>query len=245
MVEFPEEDIDLELKKYIYLFISNLLLFIVFPFIRLVSKSFYEKNILPYVLNLSCNSKPIDYQRKKVIPDATGKVLEIGIGPGSNLKHYDNTKVTSILGIDPSKELNQIAKKRAEKNNLNIQFLIESASNLSVESKSIDTVVSTYALCSIPEPEKTLQEIVRVLKDDGIFIFSEHGLSPDKSVSFIQNITDSFYPKIAGGCHTNRNIENLIFDNGFEFIELNNIYLPGTQKFLGYNYWGKAKVVSK
>ena len=233
------------MKKYIYLFISNLSLFIVFPLIRLISKSFYEKNILPYVLNLSCNSKPIDYQRKKVIPDATGKVLEIGIGPGSNLKHYDNTKVTSILGIDPSKELNQIAKKRAEKNNLNIQFLIESASNLSVESKSIDTVVSTYALCSIPEPEKTLQEIVRVLKDDGIFIFSEHGLSPDKSVSFIQNITDSFYPKIAGGCHTNRNIENLIFDNGFEFIELNNIYLPGTQKFLGYNYWGKAKVVSK
>ena len=233
------------MKKYVYLFISNLLLFLVFPFIRLVSKTFYEKNILPYVLNLSCNSKPIDYQRKKVIPDATGKVLEIGIGPGSNLKHYDNTKVTSILGIDPSKELNQIAKKRAEKNNLNIQFLIESASNLSVESKSIDTVVSTYALCSIPEPEKTLQEIVRVLKDDGIFIFSEHGLSPDKSVSFIQNITDSFYPKIAGGCHTNRNIENLISDNGFEFIELNNLYLPGTQKFLGYNYWGKAKVVSK
>lgn len=233
------------MKKYVYLFISNLLLFLVFPFIRLVSKTFYEKNILPYVLNLSCNSKPIDYQRKKVIPDATGKVLEIGIGPGSNLKHYDNTKVTSILGIDPSKELNQIAKKRAEKNNLNIEFLIESASNLSAESKSIDTVVSTYTLCSIPEPEKTLQEIKRVLKDDGIFIFSEHGLSPDKSVSFVQNITDSFYPKIAGGCHTNRHIENLIYDNGFEFIELNNIYLPGTQKFLGYNYWGKAKVVSK
>ena len=127
----------------------------------------------------------------------------------------------------------------------NISFLIESASNLSVDNNSIDTVVSTYALCSIPEPEKTLQEIKRVLKSNGIFIFSEHGLSPDKSVSFVQNTTDSFYPKIAGGCHTNRNIEKLIFDNGFEFIELNNIYLPGTQKFLGYNYWGKAKVVSK
>lgn len=233
------------MKKFTYLFISNLLLFLVFPFIRLVSKLFYEKNILPYVLNLSCNSKPVDYQRKKVIPDATGKVLEIGIGPGSNLKHYNNTKVTSILGIDPSKELNQIAKKKAVKYNLNIEFLIESASSLSVDNNSIDTVVSTYALCSIPEPERTLQEIKRVLKSDGIFIFSEHGLSPDKSVSFVQNTTDLFYPKIAGGCHTNRNIEKLIFDNGFEFIELNNIYLPGTQKFLGYNYWGKAKVVSK
>ena len=70
-------------------------------------------------------------------------------------------------------------------------------------------------------------------------------MAQNPSVSFVQNITDSFYPKIAGGCHTNRHIENLIYDNGFEFIELNNIYLPGTQKFLGYNYWGKAKVVSK
>ena len=233
------------MKKYFYLFLSNISLFIIFPLIRLISKSFYEKNILPKLINFTCNSGPINYQRKKIIPNAKGKVLEIGIGPGSNLKHYDNSKVTSILGIDPSKELNKIAKNRAEKYNLNIEFLIESASNLSVDNNSIDTVVSTYALCSIPEPEKTLQEIKRVLKNDGIFIFSEHGLSPDKSVSFVQNITDYFYPKIAGGCHTNRNIEKLIFDNGFEFIELDNIYLPGTQKFLGYNYWGKAKVVSR
>ena len=113
-------------------------------------KPFYEKNILPWLINFTCNSGPINYQRKKIIPDARGMVLEIGIGPGSNLKHYDNQKVTSLIGIDPSSELNTIAKKRAEKNNLDIKFLIESASNLSVESNSIDTVVSTYALCSIP-----------------------------------------------------------------------------------------------
>ncbi len=218
------------MKKYFYLLISNISLFVIFPLFRLINKSFYEKKILPFVLNLTCNSKPIDYQRKKVIPEASGKVLEIGIGPGSNLKHYDNQKVTSILGIDPSEELNQIAKKRAEKNNLNVEFLIESASSLSVESNSIDTVVSTYALCSIPEPEKTLNEIKRVLKNDGIFIFSEHGLSPNKRISFIQNITDFFYPQIAGGCHTNRNIEKLITDNGFQFLDLNNIYLPGNSK---------------
>ena len=215
------------MKKYFYLFLSNISLFIIFPLIRLISKSFYGKNILPKLINFTCNSGPINYQRKKIIPNAKGKVLEIGIGPGSNLKHYDNQKVTSILGIDPSEELNQIAQKRAEKNNLKVEFLIESASSLSVESNSIDTVVSTYALCSIPEPQETLQEIKRVLKDEGIFIFSEHGLSPNKRVSFIQNITEFFYPKISGGCHTNRNI-----------------YLPGTQKFLGYNYWGKAKVSS-
>ncbi len=161
------------MKKYIYLFVSNLLLFFIFPIIRLLNKSFYEKNILPKLINFTCNSRPIDYQRKKVIPDATGKVLEIGIGPGSNLKHYDNEKVSKIIGVDPSKELNTIAKKRADSKELDIEFLIESASNLSVDSESIDTVVSTYALCSIPEPNKTLQEIKRVLKKNGVFIFSD------------------------------------------------------------------------
>ncbi len=177
-----------------------------------------------------------------MIPEAYGVVLEIGIGPGSNLKHYDSSKIKKIYGIDPSIELNEIARKRANKHDLDIEFLIESASKLSVEDNSIDTVVSTYALCSIPEPVKTLQEIKRVLKKDGIFIFSEHGLSPDKFVSFIQNSTDFFYPEISGGCHTNRNIEKLLKNAGFNFINLDNIYLPGTQKFLGYNYWGKAKI---
>ena len=242
MGESLEEDTNL--KKIVYLFVSNILLFLIFPIIRLFSKTLYEKYILPSLINTTCNSRPIDYQRKKVIPEAYGVVLEIGIGPGSNLKHYDSSKINKIYGVDPSIELNEIARKRANKHDLDIEFLIESASKLSVEDNSIDTVVSTYALCSIPEPDKTLQEIKRVLKKDGFFIFSEHGLSPNKRVSFIQNITDFFYPKIAGGCHTNRNIEQLISDSGFQFLDLNNIYLPGTQKFLGYNYWGKAKVSS-
>lgn len=240
MGEYLEEDINL--KKLVYLIVSNILLFLIFPIIRFFSKTLYEKYILPILINTTCNSRPIDYQRKKVIPEAYGVVLEIGIGPGSNLKHYNSSKIKKIYGIDPSIELNEIARKRANKHDLDIEFLIESASKLSVEDNSIDTVVSTYALCSIPEPDKTLQEIKRVLKKDGIFIFSEHGLSSDKFVSFIQNSTDFFYPKISGGCHTNRNIEKLLKNAGFNFINLDNIYLPGTQKFLGYNYWGKAKI---
>jgi ubiquinone/menaquinone biosynthesis C-methylase UbiE len=240
MGEFLEEDINL--KKLVYLIVSNILLFLIFPIICLFSKTLYEKYILPVLINTTCNSRPIDYQRKKVIPEAYGVVLEIGIGPGSNLKHYDSSKIKKIYGIDPSIELNEIARKRANKHDLDIEFLIESASKLSVEDNSIDTVVSTYALCSIPEPDKTLQEIKRVLKKDGIFIFSEHGLSPDKFVSIIQNSIDFFYPEISGGCHTNRNIEMLLKNAGFNFINLDNIYLPGTQKFLGYNYWGKAKI---
>ena len=231
-----------KLKKYIYLLISNLLLFLIFPLIRLISKTYYEKNILPKLINFTCNSRPIDYQRKKVIPEAKGKVLEIGIGPGSNLKHYQENKVEKIIGVDPSTELNKIAKKRAEKYNLDIEFLVESADNLSVPDNSIDTVVSTYALCSIPNPSMTLKEIYRVLKPTGRFIFSEHGLAPDASVSIIQNGIDFFYPKIAGGCHVNRNIESLLIENSFKIEKLENIYLPGTQKFLGYNSWGSVSI---
>jgi len=162
MGEFLEEDINL--KKIVYLFVSNILLFLIFPIIRLFSKALYEKYILPALINTTCNSRPIDYQRKKVIPEAYGVVLEIGIGPGSNLKHYDSSKVNKIYGIDPSIELNEIARKRANKHDLDIEFLIESASKLSVEDNSIDTVVSTYALCSIPDqirPYKKLKESLR------------------------------------------------------------------------------------
>ena len=228
------------MKKIKYLVISYISIFILFPLIRLINKKFYDTNILPQVINSSCNSKPIDYQRKKIIPQAKGVVLEIGIGPGSNLKHYQQNKVEKIIGVDPSTELNKIAIKRAEKYNLDIEFVVESADNLSVPDNSIDTVVSTYALCSIPNPSMTLKEIYRVLKPTGRFIFSEHGLAPDASVSIIQNGIDFFYPKIAGGCHVNRNIESLLIENSFKIEKLENIYLPGTQKFLGYNSWGSV-----
>jgi len=102
------------MKKIKYLVISYISIFILFPLIRLINKKFYDTNILPQVINSSCNSKPIDYQRKKIIPQAKGVVLEIGIGPGSNLKHYQQNKVEKIIGVDPSTELNKIAIKRAE-----------------------------------------------------------------------------------------------------------------------------------
>ena len=225
------------MKKFRYLLISYISIFILFPLIRLINKKFYDKNILPQVINSSCNSKPIDYQRKKIIPQAKGLVLEIGIGPGSNLKHYEQNNVKKIIGVDPSTELNKIAIKRAEKHNLTVEFLIESADNLSVPDNSIDTVVSTYALCSIPNPSMTLKEIHRVLKPTGRFIFSEHGLAPDTSVSFIQNGIDFFYPKIAGGCHLNRYIAILLTQNSFKIAKLDYMYLPATQKFLDYNSW--------
>ena len=100
------------MKKIIYLILSNLFIFIIYPIIRFTNKKFYEKKILPSVINSTCNSRPIQYQRKKVVPKAFGIVLEIGIGSGHNLKYYEPSKVTKIYGVDPSNELNKLAKKK-------------------------------------------------------------------------------------------------------------------------------------
>ena len=108
------------MKKIIYLILSNLFIFIIYPIIRFANKKFYEKKILPSVINSTCNSRPIQYQRKKVVPKAFGIVLEIGIGSGHNLKYYEPSKVTKIYGVDPSNELNKLAKDKASKYNLDV-----------------------------------------------------------------------------------------------------------------------------
>ena len=109
-----------------------------------------------------------------------------------------------------------------------------------LDDNSIDTAVTTFSLCSIPDSQKALNEIYRVLKPTGKLIFSEHGLSPDKVVATIQNGIEFFYPKISGGCHANKDIPNLITNAKFNIDNLETMYLPGTQKFLGYNFWGTA-----
>ena len=145
-------------------------------------KNFYEKNILPPLLNCCCGTKPITYQRKKIIPEANGDILEIGVGSGLNIPFYDKNKVSKIIALDPSEDLNSMAKIKAKANNLNIHFLTGVAEDIQIADSSIDTIVITYTLCTIPEPEKALSEIKRVLKTNGKILFSEHGLAPDDKV---------------------------------------------------------------
>jgi len=228
------------MKKYLFFLISNFLLFFIFPIIRLLSKKFYEKRILPHLINMTCSSKPIQIQKKKIIPNAYGKVLEIGFGSGVNLKLYNGENVEKIYGIDPSQELHVLAYENAKSVDISIDLQIGSAEELPFEDNSFDTVVSTYSLCSIPNPEIALNEIYRVLKSSGKFYFAEHGLSPDTRVASFQNFIEFFYPKISGGCHVNRDILKLINNSELELKVSQSMYLPGTQKFLGFNSWGTA-----
>lgn len=203
--------------------------------------SLYDKYILPKVLNCTCGSKPISYQRKKVVPLAKGIVLDIGIGSGLNIPFYDLSRIDKIYGLDPSSELIKIAKKIAVKKNISIEFLLCGAEDIPLPNNSIDTVLITYSMCTIPEVLKANYEMFRVLKPDGRLIFCEHGLAPDKSVAKWQKRINPVWGKIAGGCNLDRDIPNLISSSGFKILSIEEMYLPSTPKFAGYNYWGIAQ----
>ena len=228
------------MKKIAFKFLTYVSIFLVLPILKLFGKKYYETNVVPKLLTILCNTKPNHYQRKKVVPLATGDVVEIGVGPGLNLQYYNFEKVNKVIGIDPSDELNKIAKKNADKVNLDIEFNLSSAESIDLPTSSVDSVVCTFSLCSIPDPNKALNEIYRILKPGGKYFFCEHGISPDFTTRVFQNVTNIFYPKLSGGCHANRDIPKLITDAGLNIVEKDTMYLPGSVKFLGYNYWGLA-----
>jgi ubiquinone/menaquinone biosynthesis C-methylase UbiE len=203
--------------------------------------SFYNKYILPKILNCACASKPINYQRDKIVPLAEGVVLDVGIGSGLNIPFYNKTKIKQLYGLDPSKELLDIAKSVAYEENLEIEFLECGAESIPLPDKSIDTVLITYTMCTIPDVALSNSEIIRVLKDDGKLLFCEHGLAPDKNIAKWQKRINPLWSKIAGGCNLNRDIPNLISSSGFKISNMEEMYLPSTPKFAGYNFWGVAK----
>ena len=205
-------------------------------------KSAYENYVLPKLLDTCCSTKPIKYQREKIIPNASGKVLEIGIGSGLNIPFYNISKIDKIYGLDPSIQLCKKAIKKAEKINMNIDFLFEGAEEITLKSNSIDTVVITYTLCSIPNPMDALKEIKRVMRSDGNILFCEHGIAPDIKVSKWQNRINPIWGKLFGGCNINRDIPSIIANSGFKVQSLEQMYLPSTPKIVGYNYWGSASI---
>ncbi|MEQ9518301.1 MAG: class I SAM-dependent methyltransferase [Parvibaculum sp.] len=204
---------------------------------------FYDKYIVPRVINsrFACGAPPIAYQRKKVVPLAEGRVLEIGIGTGLNLEHYDASRVERVIGLDPSEESWKIAGKRAEGLGFDVEFIGLPGEEIPLEANSVDTVLVTYALCTIPDTRKALEGMRRVLRPGGNLIFCEHGCAPDPEVEVWQNRINPVWKKLAGGCNLNRKIPTLLEEGGFKVTKLESMYLPNTPRFAGFNYWGAAQ----
>lgn len=202
--------------------------------------SFYEKRILPHIINCACAMKAVDLQRAKVVPLAHGEVLELGIGTGLNAKHYDAARVSRVVGIDPSEESWQLAQPAVLQSDVVIEYCKGSAEDIPLATDSIDTAVITYTLCTIPDPGRALAEVIRVLRPSGRVLVAEHALAPEASVAKWQNRVNGFWGKMAGGCHINRDIRALIEATPLKVQDWQAMYLPKTPKIAGYNVWGTA-----
>ena len=198
----------------------------------------YSKYVLPRLIDLSMKNRATTKCRSEIIPKATGRVLEIGIGSGLNFPYYGPT-VSHVWGIDPSPELLGMVRPKVTTLPYSVDLLCESAEQIPLESASADTVVLTWALCTIPNPTRALEELRRVLKPGGSVIFAEHGLAPDARVCRWQERMNPLSRHIAGGCNMNRKIDALISDAGFNIRELRTSYFPGP-RILTYTFEGVA-----
>ena len=201
---------------------------------------FYSRFVLPCCLDRACAIGPITKQREKVVPLAAGCVVEIGIGSGLNLPHYNPNKVTKIIGVDPDAHIWKRSQKRRDACPIEIERIGLSGENIPLEDNTADTVLVTYSLCTIPDPVKALKEMARVLKPGGEILFTEHGKAPDADVHKWQNRIDPIWSKIAGGCHSGRDIPALFKTADLYLSKLEQMYIPGP-RVLSYNYWGSAK----
>ncbi len=199
----------------------------------------YDKFILPKMTEFLCSGKSIMYQRKKIVPLAKGRVLEVGIGSGLNLQFYDSSKVERIWGLDPSDQMRKMAEERVKDTPFEVEFINLSSAEIPLELKTVNTVLVTFTLCTIPNVVQALREMRRVLVPGGELIFCEHGLAPDKKTRRWQNRMNPIWKQIGGGCHLNRPIPNLIEQGGFKIKNIETMYIPGW-KPASFNYWGSA-----
>ena len=199
----------------------------------------YSQYILPRVVHFTCGLKPNMRQREKVVPRALGRVLEVGVGSGLNFPFYDSSKVTKVWGLDPSLEMTRMAEQTARALPFEVEFIGLPGDEIPLEGNSVDTVLVTYTLCTIPDTTPALRQMSRVLRQGGELIFCEHGVAPDASVRRWQNRLNPIWKRFGGGCQLNRPIPALIEAGGFRIKSLDTMYIPGWRP-ASFNYWGTA-----
>ena len=202
-------------------------------------ENWYDRHILPTMLDMACGMPMISRMRQRVVPQAVGRVLEVGIGTGLNMRHYNQQRVTHITGLDPALHMHPLALERIALAGLPVDLVGLSAEKIPLPEASFDTVLITYTLCSIPDAHSALLEMHRVLKPSGKLLFCEHGHAPDASVARWQDRLQPLWGKVAGGCHLGRDIPALLRGAGFTVPGLETGYLPGPRPFT-FHYWGEA-----
>ncbi len=199
---------------------------------------FYESQVLPRVINLSLRGREVSRLRARVTAGLTGEVLEIGFGTGLNVPHYP-PGLDRVRAVDPATVGRRMAAKRVAASPVLIEYIGLDAETLPLDDGSVDGVLSTWTLCTIPDVHGALAEIRRVLRPGGALRFIEHGRSPDARVARRQDQFDPLQGRLFGGCHLNRPIDDLVAGAGFELTELKTYYLRGSRT-IGYTFEGAA-----
>lgn len=200
---------------------------------------FYQSQILPLLINLTMRQWNLAAYRSRVVPAAEGHVLEIGVGSGLNLPFY-RRNVKHVIGLDPSPKLLSMARGNLRPGLSPVEFVEGSAEAIPLQNRSIDTVVTTWTLCSIPDAQRALGEMYRVLKPGGRLLFVEHGRALDPNVRWWQDYLTPVWKRLGGGCHLNRAIKVLIGGAGFQFERLETGYMRGP-KPMTFMYEGSAR----
>ena len=203
----------------------------------------WDRFFVPPLISCACATKPIMKQREKIVPKAKGVVLEIGCGSGTNFDLYDTQKVQTLHALEPAEGMIKRAEKALAGHALEKQAVLHQvgAEALPLDDNSVDTAVVTFVLCTIPDWEAALQETRRVLKPDGVLLFSEHGLSPDSGTAKWQRRVEPLWKRLAGGCHLTRDPNEMLGAAGFEVESCETMYLPNTPRIAGFASWGQAR----
>jgi ubiquinone/menaquinone biosynthesis C-methylase UbiE len=202
--------------------------------------SLYRHHVFPWILDRVMDQGVFRRVRREALAPVGGRVLEIGLGTGLNLAFYPEG-IRRVVGVDSNPGVARLARQRALEHGIEVEHHPLSAEQLPFDAASFDTVVSTFTLCSIPDVQKALAEVRRVLRPQGEFVFLEHGLSPDPAVARWQRRINPAWKRLADGCHLDRDATGELRQSGLELERLRNFYLPKTMKFVGYMYLGAAR----
>ena len=201
---------------------------------------FYRDHIYPYLVDSFGDPPPIRKIREQIIPLANGIVLEIGAGSGANFPHYDPTKVSLLYALEPNPGMIRRAQNKQRQTRLNLQYVGLPGERIPLEDETVDTVVSTFTLCTIPDIATAIRGLIRVVKPDGKLIFFELGHSPDPGVQIWQKRLEPLCHWLFQGLYLTRDIPFLLMQGGFEIRQMGQGYIAQFPKSLSYCWWGSA-----
>ncbi|WP_092024064.1 class I SAM-dependent methyltransferase [Marinobacter zhejiangensis] len=201
---------------------------------------FYDERILPVLIDKTCSLGQVMKLRSQVVPHCEGTVLEVGMGSGINLEFYNPEKVSLVYGLEPSEGMRRKASANLAKSPVHVEWLGLPGEQIPLDDNSVDTVLLTFTLCTIPDWLSALKQMLRVLKPGGKLLFLEHGQSPDEAVHKWQDRITPVWKRVAGGCHLNRPIADMIKESGFIVDTVENLYVPKSPKIASYIYKGTA-----